>query len=282
MTMQHIAAFSIGSTGGNPAGVVIGDTLPEPDRMQALAAQVDYSESVFAAPTGDTWKVRYFAPDMEIDFCGHATIALGAALARRYGPGRFMLDLNRARIEVEGHCSDAKWGAAFRSPGTRSDPVTHDALQEALSLFRLSREDLDERLPPAVANAGGDHLVLCLRDREALRAMAYDLEAGRSLAQRMGYVTFTLVHAENARLFHVRNPFPAGGVYEDPATGAAAAAFAGYLRDRNWPHGGRITIQQGDDMGIPCRIDAEIPPAQGEGIRVAGAVRELTPPEPED
>ncbi|MEJ1976900.1 MAG: PhzF family phenazine biosynthesis protein [Acetobacteraceae bacterium] len=59
-----------------------------------------------------------------------------------------------------------------------------------------------------------------------------------------------MAYAETPRRFQVRNPFASGGVYEDPATGAAAAAFAGYLRAIGWPHGGSIEIVQGEDMGM--------------------------------
>jgi predicted PhzF superfamily epimerase YddE/YHI9 len=62
-------------------------------------------------------------------------------------------------------------------------------------------------------------------------------------------------------------------VYEDPATGAAAAALAGYLRDLDWPHGGSIAIEQGVDMGAPCHLQASIPDQPGAPIRVSGRVR---------
>jgi hypothetical protein len=80
LTVQHLAAFSDGDQGGNPAGVVITDQLPEAPQMQRIAAEVGYSETVFAAPQGHGWRVRYFSPATEVPFCGHATVALGAAL----------------------------------------------------------------------------------------------------------------------------------------------------------------------------------------------------------
>jgi PhzF family phenazine biosynthesis protein len=279
MKVQHIAAFSSAQHGGNPAGVVLCEDLPEPAAMQKVAAEVGYSESVFAAPVGNGWRVRYFAPEVEVDFCGHASIALGAALARREGAGRFTLDLNHARITVEGHLSDTDWGAAFQSPPTRSGPVAGAVLEEALDLFGLSPADLDTRIPPAVAHGGGDHLVLALKDRKTLREMRYDLEKGRSLAEREGFVTFDLVYAETAQLFHARNPFPLGGVYEDPATGAAASALAGYLRDLGWPHDGAITIHQGEDMGVPSCLEAGITSERGASIRVSGTARFIREPQ---
>ncbi|MGC6388890.1 PhzF family phenazine biosynthesis protein [Ewingella sp. S1.OA.A_B6] len=275
MDIQHIAAFSHEGAGGNPAGVVLSERLPDASRMQALAYELGYSETVFAAPEEGAWRVRYFAPEMEVDFCGHATIALGAALARQRGDGVYPLILNRARIVVNGYFSENAWGASFMSPPTKSLPVEAAVLDEALSLFGLTSDMLDPRIPPAVAHGGGDHLVLALRDRDLLRNMKYDLNRGRQMATREGFVTFNLIFAEHARLFHVRNPFPAGGVYEDPATGAAAAALAGYLRDIDWPHGHSLVINQGEDMGVPSRLLVDIDPERGSSIRVAGAARLL-------
>jgi PhzF family phenazine biosynthesis protein len=103
--------------------------------------------------------------------------------------------------------------------------------------------------------------------------MRYDLHAGRALALREGIGTFSLIYSERPQRFHARNPFPIGGVYEDPATGAAAAALAGYLRDLSWPHEGAIEIIQGEDMGMPSRLYAEITPQPNAGIRVLGAAR---------
>jgi predicted PhzF superfamily epimerase YddE/YHI9 len=86
-------------------------------------------------------------------------------------------------------------------------------------------------------------------------------------------VTILLVHSETPRLFHTRNPFASGGVYEDPATGAATAAFAGYLRDIGWPHGGAIDVVQGEDMGLRSLLHADISAEPGSSIRVSGTAR---------
>jgi PhzF family phenazine biosynthesis protein len=270
--VQHISAFTSGLRGGNPAGVVLCDALPDDAAMQATAAEVGYSETAFVASRGKGWRVRYFAPQVEVDFCGHATIAVGAALARHNGPGTFALQLNRADITVDGYRSEEGWGAAFRSPPTNSRDVPAALVEEARALFGLARGDLDDRIPPAIAHAGADHLVLALRDRADLSAMRYELGKGRELSQRAGIVTFSLVFAETPQIFHARNPFPIGGVYEDPATGAAAAALAGYLRDLEWPHQGSIVIRQGEDMGIPCCLQAEIVPQRGTPVKVSGTV----------
>ncbi|HEX6087561.1 MAG TPA: PhzF family phenazine biosynthesis protein [Thermoanaerobaculia bacterium] len=275
MDVQRIAAFSDGDAGGNPAGVVIGDELPGAAEMQRIAAEVGFSETAFAAPLGDGWRVRYFSPESEVPFCGHATIALGAALARQSGDGVFALTLNDARITVEGRSSDGAMEAALQSPPTRSRPAPAALVSEVLELFGYRAEELDARLPPALIHGGADHLLLALRSREALAAMRYDLGAGRALMRREGIVTIILAWAETPRRFHTRNAFASGGVYEDPATGAATAALAGYLRDLGWPHGGAIDIVQGEDMGSRSLLRAEIGHAPGSSIRVSGTARVL-------
>jgi PhzF family phenazine biosynthesis protein len=273
MTVFRIAAFSDGNKGGNPAGIWIADDLPPASKMQAIAADVGFSETAFAAPEGEAWRVRYFSPLCEVPFCGHATIALGAALALEHGDRTFQLKLNRADISVAGRRDGQTIAAALQSPPTRSAPLDPSLQADLLDLFGYATGDLDLRIPPAMIHAGADHALLALKDRDALARMRYDLEPGRELMEKAGIVTVALVTAENPQLFHVRNAFAAGGVLEDPATGAAAAAFAGYLRDIGWPHRGVINIVQGEDMAMRSLIRAEISEIAGSSIRVSGTAR---------
>ena len=94
----------------------------------------------------------------------------------------------------------------------------------------------------------------------------------------VGWTTVDLVWRESDHVFHARNPFPPGGVVEDPATGAAAAAFGGYLRALKLvdPRE-RVTILQGADMGSPSRLLIDFPQA-GEGVRVSGLATRLADP----
>ncbi len=273
MNVLKISAFSDGDRGGNPAGVVIADELPNDSEMQRIAFAVGFSETAFAVPAGSGWRVRYFSPESEVPFCGHATIALGAALALAHGDGVFALTLNQACITVECNRDGGAITAALQSPPTRSTPAPAELVSAILALFGYTHDDLDPRIPPALAHGGANHLVLGLKTREALASMKYELNVGRSLMKREDLATILFAHAETPRLFHTRNPFASGGVYEDPATGAATAAFAGYLRDIEWPHGGAIDVVQGEDMGMRSLLRAEIPPLTGSSIRVSGTAR---------
>ncbi|MDG4647904.1 PhzF family phenazine biosynthesis protein [Roseibacterium sp. SDUM158017] len=276
MEIEHIAAFSKEEDGGNPAGVALLEHAASVAEMARVAAQVGYSETVFAYPLHDgtgAWRVRYFAPEAEVPFCGHATIALGAVLGMNFGAGTYPLVLNASEIEVEAEISGPRMKATLSSPPTKSRPTDEMELRQTLDLLGLSLEDLDGRLPPARIHAGADHIALTLLDRTRLAAMRYDLGKGREMMRRLGLVTIMLVHAENDRTFVARNAFASGGVVEDPATGAAAAAFAGYLRDLGWPHGGHITIRQGEDMRVPCLIEVRLADTPGSSVHVSGQTR---------
>ncbi|GJI95922.1 phenazine biosynthesis PhzC/PhzF protein [Duganella caerulea] len=273
--IHKVAAFTAGERGGNPAGVMIRSALPDESAMQRIAAEMGYSETVFAAPVGDGWRVRYFSPDGEVPFCGHATIALGTVLAQQNGDGIFPLTTNHARVNVEARSKDGQGSAALQSPATASAPAPAALVTAALALFGYRHADLDDRIPPAIASGGANHLVLALASRARLSAMRYQLADGRDLMRDHGLTTISLVHAETPQRFHARNPFASGGVYEDPATGAAAAALGGYLRDLDWPHGGAIDIIQGEDMGAPCHLRVEISGQAGGSIRVSGNARML-------
>lgn len=268
-----MASFSDGQEGGNPAGVYIGKSLPSEEQMQNIAAEVGYSETVFSFEQDGIWRTRYFSPESEVPFCGHATIALGAALAMKHGNNVFQLKLNEAEITVEGRKDDDGIYASLQSPPTSSRPADPNLISRALELFGYGFDDLDMMIPPALANGGANHLLFVLNHRQRLSDMEYDLEAGKNFMREYELVTVCIVHAETQTMFHTRNPFASGGVYEDPATGAASAALGGYLRDIDWPHEGEVDIVQGEDMGMRSLINVKISEVKGSSIRVSGKVR---------
>ncbi|TNE35829.1 MAG: PhzF family phenazine biosynthesis protein [Alphaproteobacteria bacterium] len=277
LEILKIAAFSYQGVGGNPAGVVFADEMPPDAEMLAIAADLGFSETAFLVPEKDIWRIRYFAPAQEVEFCGHATIASGAALGGKFGGGTYRLRLNAAEITVDVH--EPKPGGPFAvtltSPPATAAPADPEVKVAALALFGLEEGDLDPHLPVYTAFAGALHLVIGLKSREKLAAMDYDFEAGKVFMSSQGFTTIALIRSESERRFHARNAFAIGGVFEDPATGAAAAAFGGYLREIGWFPGGEFEIYQGKDMGVPSRLLVSVPEAKDKGIRVSGATREM-------
>ncbi len=257
--------------------MVLCSELPADATMQSVAHGVNYSETVFAAPLGDSWRVRYFAPQMEVPFCGHATIALGAALAKTKGSATYNLILNNAAITVEGRAEGNRMWAALQSPPTATEEMSPEDVEAVLKLFGYERTVLDRRIPVVVASAGARHVLLAVKTRETLRTLHYDFDNGREWMLRAGITTVLVAFSETPHLFHTRNAFAGGGVYEDAATGAGTAAFAGCLRQLKWPCNGAIQVVQGEDMGCRSLLFADFTPDLGASIRVSGAVRSIGP-----
>lgn len=260
-TLYRLAAFSDRSDGGNPAGVWVGKALPSADVMQRIAASVGYSETAFVAPeAGRRRTVRYYSPEAEVSFCGHATIAAGVALGSVEGDGTYTLDTQVGQVPVTVRSRDGATEASLTSVEPRYEPAGDELVTNALEALNWERNQLDDSIPPARAYAGAWHLVLAAAESGRLSHLDYDFERLKALMLRDGLTTLQLVWRESELVFHSRNPFPVGGVVEDPATGAAAAALGGYLRAiKSVSPPATILIRQGEVMGRPSRLSVGIP-----------------------
>ncbi|MFE9657855.1 PhzF family phenazine biosynthesis protein [Micromonospora sp. NPDC006431] len=279
MEILRYAAFSADPAGGNPAGVVLDATGLSDAEMQRLAAEVGYSETAFLVPDGDGhFKVRYFSPKAEVPFCGHATIASAAAYAERHGPRILHLETRAGLVEVSTKMhADGTTTATLISVEPRTKPVSASDLAALLEALRWTSGDLDATLPPRIAFAGAWHPIVAAASRQRLANLDYNMAALASLMAQRGWTTINLVHRESALVFHARNPFPPGGVVEDPATGAAAAALGGYLRELGLvTPPATVTVHQGQDMGRPSLLTVNIPAQPRTGIAVTGAAVALT------
>jgi PhzF family phenazine biosynthesis protein len=266
------SAFTDTPDGGNPAGVWIGESLPDPDEMQRIATKVGFSETAFLAHNDDgTWKIRYYSPEAEVPFCGHATIASGVALGTTHGPGTFALITPIGEVPVIVHTdTTGRTIASLTSiePSHKSAPL--GVLDSALGTLGWDIRDVDTAIPPAFAFAGAWHLVISVREHTTLHRLNYAFDDLRALMAMHDLTTLQLVWRQDEATFHARNPFPPGGIVEDPATGAAAAALGGYLRAIDAVKTpADIVIHQGHDMGRPSTLNVHIP--QTGGIEVSGA-----------
>ena len=241
--------------------------------MLAIAAEVGYSETAFITEDrGDgAYRVRYFSPLAEVPFCGHATVATAVAL----GPGAHRFDTNAGEVPVT---VDEDRRATLTSVATSTTELTdRPALLAALG---WAEADLDPALPPRVAYAGAFHPIVAVRTRQRLADLDYDVPALTALMTARDWTTVQLVWRESADTFHVRDPFPVGGVYEDPATGAAAAAFGGYLRELGLVGRGRdpapVAGRRPGPAGTADR-DAGQGRAGGTRERHRGADNRMTP-----
>lgn len=273
MRILHYVAFSSDPAGGNPAGVILDATGLDDARMLAVAAELGYSESAFVFPGGDReLAVRYFSPLAEVPFCGHATIATAVAYAEEYGAGGLLFHTKAGPVAVSTERNpDGVVVATLVSVPPKTAPISDGLLADVLAALGWSAADLDPGLRPRVAYGGAWHPVLAAASRDRLARLDYDMAALGDLMRDHDWTTVDLVWRESESVFHARNPFPPGGVFEDPATGAAAAAFGGYLRELGLVDlPARITVYQGVDMGRPSTITVTIPMEPGTGIGVTG------------
>jgi PhzF family phenazine biosynthesis protein len=279
MELLRYAAFSADPAGGNPAGVVLDATGWADAEMLRVAAEVGYSETAFLVPVGDRhFEVRYFSPKAEVAFCGHATIASAAAYAERHGPGDLHLHTRAGLVEVSTTVRpDGTTAATLISVEPRTAPISAGDLAALLDALRWTPGDLDPSLPPRVAFAGAWHPIVAAASRQRLAQLDYDMSALASLMAQREWTTIDLIYRQSTDEFHARNPFPPGGVVEDPATGAAAAALGGYLRELGLVAlPATVTVYQGHDMGRPSLLTVDIPDQPGSGIAVTGAAVALS------
>lgn len=244
--VERWTAFSSDPDGGNPAGVWIGPRLPTRDVMQRIAAEVGYSETAFLETTDDPgrWVVRYLSPVGEI-------------------PVAMAHDGDRVT-------------ATLTSVEPQRRDLAEALLDEVLDAMFLTREHLDADLCPDLAYAGAWHLVLALRSRDDLACLRYDFDRLAHLMTEEHLTTVQVIWREHPARFHARNPFPVGGIVEDPATGAAAAALGGYLRaHHHLDPPTNLTIVQGVDMGRPSIIAVHV--RTSGGIGVTGTATEIPP-----
>jgi PhzF family phenazine biosynthesis protein len=273
-TIHRLAAFTDRPDGGNPAGVVVTDEALADRDMLTIAGEVGYSETAFLVPQGASsdrrYATRYFSPEVEVSFCGHATIAAAVLLGSTLGPDTYTFETGQGPVRVEVRSTSKATSATLTSVTPHVDPAPDDLIEEALGSLGWSRAQLDASYVPAVAYAGARHLVLMVATREALADIHYDFERLRVAMTHHDLTTVALLYREHVTRFHARNLFPPGGVIEDPATGAAAAAFGAYLRSRTSVETpATIDIEQGTDMGRPSHLQVHIPPG-GAGIQVTG------------
>jgi PhzF family phenazine biosynthesis protein len=264
-SLYRLSAFTTDPNGGNPAGVWVGSSLPRPEEMLAIAADVGFSETAFVAPLGSNqWKIRYYSPEMEVPFCGHATIATAVLLGELEGEGTYEFETPVGLVPVAVRAIGVGYEASLTSVEPQQAIAADDLVTAVLAALGWGRGDLDGAIPPMLAYGGSWHLVLVAATLARLEALDYDFEALKAAMLEAGLLTVQLIWRESEALFHSRNPFPVGGVVEDPATGSAAAALGGYLRSAKLiPVPGRFGIRQGEAMGRPSWIGVEVPVTGG-------------------
>lgn len=275
--VQRWAAFSSDPAGGNPAGVLLDARGLDDADMLRIATEVGYSETAFVTPTGDPARrdIRFFSPNAEVPFCGHATVASAASIAEEQGDGTIAFTTPVGVVEIETVTGPDGRRVSFTSVAPEVEPLTGRALDDVLSTVGLGLGDLHPDHAPAIAFAGNRHPLVVLADRATFDDFTIDRARARAVLDAHGWpATIGMLWPESPELWHARHVFPVGGIVEDPATGAGAAATGGYLRETGALRApAHAVILQGRHVGRPSELSVAIP--MTGGIVVSGAAVRL-------
>lgn len=274
--------------GGNQLAVFLdGDALSD-EKMQAIAREMNYSETTFILPPTDPkalCRVRIFTPAAELPFAGHPVVGTTFALAHagmiRAGESPVTLQLGVGLVPVELLYEDQRVTFVWmHQPVPRFEAWQGDTDRLA-SALGLASEDFDEDLAIERAIVGVNHVLVPIRSQGAISRARPEpdlLEALNLPGEHPGCFLFTLDRAEGGADIHGRMFAPAMGIAEDPATGSAAGPLGVYLlrHGRLTPDETgqtRVRLEQGVEMGRPSTLDIAVSGSAGsiEDVRVGGA-----------
>ena len=275
--------------GGNPLAVFPRAEGLADAQMQRVAREMNLSETVFVFPPDDsmnTRRVRIFTPASELPFAGHPTVGTALLLvtlgevAAEEGEVRVVLEegVGPVPVTVRMEAGRPVFAQLTAAQLPTAGPLALDdaSLAEVLSLAANDVEAADFR--PAAFSAGVPFAFVPVRDRAALGRVRVNValwEERLSHAWAPHLLVFTPdAEAPGAHL-RARMFAPAMGIPEDPATGAAAAALAGYLVAHQRPADGthRWMVEQGVEMGRPSllHVEADVRAGAATAVRVGGA-----------
>lgn len=277
--------------GGNPLAVFPQAEGLDASLMQRVAGEINLSETVFVVPPEDpahTRRLRIFTPRTELPFAGHPTIGCAHVLVRTGAvplagaSAELVFEEGVGPVRVTVHAGargGSEPGPAFLWAAQRPEygprPPARDALAQMLSLAPSEVLETQTARPSAVS-CGVPFLLVPLSGREAVARARLRRERWEALLASFWaphvYV-FSHEPAGARAEVHARMFAPAMGIEEDPATGAAVAALAGYLVPRARTGTQRWRIEQGVEMGRPSllQLEAEVRDGAPAAIRVGGA-----------
>lgn len=270
---------------GNPLAVVFDADALSDAQMQAIAREFRLSETVFirsAVKTRRAAAIRIFTPAKELPFAGHPIIGAAVALAEsEYGRSEakdmvFVLDASigpvRCGVKI---AADSATFAEFTTPRLSQQAGRDPSIAAAAHAIGLKPEEIGFNAHrPSVFSAGVAFAMIPVVNADALaRAKPREESQSLELGATEIYV-YTRGEREAPYAFRARMFAPQIGIVEDPATGAAAAAFAGALaRFEDLPEGWHtLPILQGVEMGRPSLIGLDVHIENGAlaGARIAG------------
>jgi len=261
LPFKKIDAFATERSDGNPAGVIslgAGQDLSAGE-MQRISRELRgfVNEVGFVRQENeDTFKLVFFSSEREVDFCGHATIAI---MYDRIKNDTFLMEkpfihvitsMGRQRVENRVREEDAVFITA-PSPRFSARDIPEKAIADSLG---IGPGDMNDEFPVRIVNAGLETLIVPMRNLEATLSLHPEFEKLKAFCtdNAIDIITvFTREVSDRANAFRTRVFVPTFGYLEDPATGTGNAALGCYLLKNSVWDGAGISLEQNASMNRP-------------------------------
>ena len=283
LLFYQVDVFTDRPFAGNPLAV-----FPEAEgltavQMQAIASEMNLSETTFVAPPeaeGDA-KVRIFTPAVELPFAGHPSVGTACELVRlgmvavTEPVTRVVLELGVGptivEVRVEG-------GVPVAATVHQRRPVFHPPAPRGsvAAVLGLDLEDLHPEFDPVPVDTGLCYTIVPLASQRALARVSIDLELVAAFERKHAEVYPCAFTGQDEPWMEARGLFPLVGITEDPATGSAAGPLAAYMaREGVLPPEEERIVLQGQQIGRPSFLTVSFSGAPGDitDVRVGGSVK---------
>jgi trans-2,3-dihydro-3-hydroxyanthranilate isomerase len=266
--VMKVNAFTDSIKGGNPAGVVLNSPDLTDKQMAYVSKMFKVSETAFVFPSSKAdFKLRFFTPEIEVDLCGHATIATFFTMALEdFFPdkiNKIVLQETKAGV-FPVNINFTEDGNIDRVMMTQKKPIFKDIHLDILKIadsLKISRENINDSLPKQIVSTGLFTLPICIKSFDVLKKIKPDFTKIKKICNNLGigsFHLFTFETIEHASVYHARNFAPVYGVNEDPVTGTANGAVCSYLIKNRIVQENNLLCEQGDVIGRPGRVFVEI------------------------
>jgi len=263
-----VNAFTDSFEGGNPAGVVLNSPDLTDKQMSDITKKLKVSETAFVFPSSKAdFKIRFFSPNIEVDLCGHATIATFFTMASEeiFEKKHNMILTQETKagiLPVSIEFLDN--GNINRVMMSQDRPKIKDIYLDIFKIsdsLNISKDDIDYSLPKQAVSTGLFTLPICIKSYNILKSIEPDFNKIKDICIKHNFGSFhvfTFDTIEPRSVYHARNFAPVYGINEDPVTGTANGAVCSYLLINKIIHENILICEQGDIIGRPGRVFVEI------------------------
>jgi trans-2,3-dihydro-3-hydroxyanthranilate isomerase len=277
-----VNSFTSNEEGGNPAGVVLEPKDLTPIQMKRISKELQVSETAYVYPSAHAdYHIRFFSPAIEVDLCGHATIATFTVLGNKITSKKSsntvitLTQVTKAGLlPVQIHYTDQDEinSVMMKQKEPIFEPLSYTPRTLA-DILGINAQDLRSDLPQERVSTGLFTLPVCVSSFSVLKKMKPDFPLVKRFCRKQNVGSlhvFTFDTLESDSLYHARNFAPLYDINEDPVTGTANGAVCSYLRNHQIIQSKKGICEQGDIIGRSGRVTVSL---MDDGVWVGGKAR---------